>query len=704
MPVTLELVMIVKNAENVIRKTIETVLPIINYYTIIDTGSTDSTLEILHNILDNSGITGTIYTESFVDFSTTRNRAFELAGTRADYHLMLDDSFIVVNPTKLLNYIKLGCDMYFIGVNTSNLIYKSNRILKSNKQYRYKFKIHELIEPSNKDNVYNIDKNECFIHDDKNVLSILRTRARMNTDIKWLEEELKETNGVYPRTFYYLGMLYDSMDDRERSYSYLTKCISLGKTDQYTFLACMGLANVMLRRRDDWNCIFNVYRKAVAIDPECPTPYYEIGNYLYRNGSIDEAHVYLTKAYNCTPTIEQYVDIEMVKFKIPYLLTEIYLKKGKPKKAKQLLNQHLTDRIEGRKILDYLSLADGDISVKRSHRKIIVINTADVVEWDPAEIYKKASGSEYMAYNLAVQFTNKNWGVYVFGLFSKNEQIIDGITYYSIEQYEQFIKTRYIDVLVVLRDPKFIYYYPNIPQVYLWLHDTSMVSDSFQVHPEYFKGIICLTEWHKKFIQDCYYIPDNLIHVIGNSIDPSRFEISVPKIPNRFIYTSSYDRGLDILLDMWPIVKQRYSDAELVVFTSLPKESVMYNMKLEGVVFKQRVDQKQLAVEIKKSDVWFYPTTFSETYCITALEMQAGRVLCVCPQLAALKETVGNRGVSTNGNMFYEKDRMELLDKMFKVMETPKLKNYLLTAAEKWSKTQSLIQFGNAFESLVAKH
>ena len=62
--------------------------------------------------------------------------------------------------------------------------------------------------------------------------------------------------------------------------------------------------------------------------------------------------------------------------------------------------------------------------------------------------------------------------------------------------------------------------------------------------------------------------------------------------------------------------------------------------KAEGVVMHGRVNQHELAEAMLGAGVWFYPTWFSETSCITAMEAQAAGLWCVCPPIAALEETV----------------------------------------------------------------
>ena len=45
-----------------------------------------------------------------------------------------------------------------------------------------------------------------------------------------------------------------------------------------------------------------------------------------------------------------------------------------------------------------------------------------------------------------------------------------------------------------------------------------------------------------------------------------------------------------------------------------------------------------------RAGVWAYPTWFSETSCITAMEAQAAGLMIVSSAIAALPETVGRRG------------------------------------------------------------
>lgn len=72
----LSLVGIFKNEAHCIRKTLDSVKFIIDRWTLLDTGSTDGTQEIIQKTMWN--VRGELYNELFVDFATSRNRVLEL--------------------------------------------------------------------------------------------------------------------------------------------------------------------------------------------------------------------------------------------------------------------------------------------------------------------------------------------------------------------------------------------------------------------------------------------------------------------------------------------------------------------------------------------------------------------------------------------------------------------------------------------------
>lgn len=151
---------------------------------------------------------------------------------------------------------------------------------------------------------------------------------------------------------------------------------------------------------------------------------------------------------------------------------------------------------------------------------------------------------------------------------------------------------------------------------------------------------------------------------------------------HKLIFASSPDRGLDILLDMWPEIKAKFPDATLdvaygwkvfdMVAANNPermewKNKIMEQMKQEGITDHGRIGKAELKKVRQQCGIWTYPTYFTEINCITALEMQREGVVPVTMAFAALKETVGS-GILVDGDISEPTVKKEYLEKLLELM------------------------------------
>lgn len=171
----------------------------------------------------------------------------------------------------------------------------------------------------------------------------------------------------------------------------------------------------------------------------------------------------------------------------------------------------------------------------------------------------------------------------------------------------------------------------------------------------------------------------------------------------RIIYTSSYDRGLLHLLEMWPDVIREVPDAELHIFygwqlfeqfykdnpASMKWKEKMDNlMNQKGITDHGRVAQPELKKEIEKSAIWAYPTHFGEINCISAIKAQAYGCEPVVVAYAALQETV-QFGRKVDGDIYdpetKEKFKKELVEALKNPMEETKRKEMIEWANKKYA-------------------
>jgi hypothetical protein len=150
---------------------------------------------------------------------------------------------------------------------------------------------------------------------------------------------------------------------------------------------------------------------------------------------------------------------------------------------------------------------------------------------------------------------------------------------------------------------------------------------------------------------------------------------------NKFIYSSFPNRGLLQLLQMWPTIIENVPTSTLHIYSDVNNKwsndvepqkmqqirELLSNMtdSKYGIHYHGWVSKKELAEAWLTSDIWFYPCTFAETFCLTALEAASSKTFVVTNDLAALQNTVGNRGLIIKGDPTTIEWQEEALNQLF---------------------------------------
>jgi len=281
-----------------------------------------------------------------------------------------------------------------------------------------------------------------------------------------------------------------------------------------------------------------------------------------------------------------------------------------------------------------------------------------VEPWTP-ETFEKGGmgGSETMAWELARRLRKLGHRVRLYGHCTpEQEGLYEGVEWLDAARY----RSVRCDVLITSRRPEAVDDEGlKASARILWVHDVHCGDALTPRRAARLDRILCLSNWHKGFFEQCYpWLPAEKVHVTRNGIDLSRFDGTEERHPHRAVYSSSPDRGLLAALLAWPTVRARVPDAELHVFYGFKNwltvaEAVGDHAQIQharhiaklleatpGVVFRDRIGQKELAREFMRAGVLAYPTWFSETSCVTAMEAQAAGLHVVTSDIAALSETV----------------------------------------------------------------
>jgi len=148
---------------------------------------------------------------------------------------------------------------------------------------------------------------------------------------------------------------------------------------------------------------------------------------------------------------------------------------------------------------------------------------------------------------------------------------------------------------------------------------------------------------------------------------------------------------------MWPKILERYPSATLHLHTDIhgewsnkmrPEEmkKIMSCLEnTEGIVYHGWSDKKKLSLSWRSADIWFYPCTYMETFCHTALEAALTKTLVVTSNLAALKDTVGDRGILIDGDFYQEETQKIGLEKLFNIIDNKDEKERLIQRNYDWA-------------------
>lgn len=294
-------------------------------------------------------------------------------------------------------------------------------------------------------------------------------------------------------------------------------------------------------------------------------------------------------------------------------------------------------------------------------------------KWHPTDIETKGlGGSETAAVRLSVALSER-YNVTVYGEcdFCAFRQV-------TFKPHHTFDPLEERDVVISSRMPWLVDRPVEAATRLLWMHDTDYGDGLNAVRAEKFDGIMVLSEWHKHNVLEKYpFISENQLHITGNAIEPEYFDYEELERSNVCLYSSSPDRGLDLLLALWPEVRKQVPDAELhycyssvydKVAATNPiiakhRDRIVELSKQPGITNLGSLTQPQVAKKMGAIKAWLAPSfstpaeqKFYETYCIGAQEAAAAGACLIVSEWGALPERLADAvnsvaiPASTNGS------------------------------------------------------
>ena len=137
------LTMIVRDEADIVGEVLDATAPYIDYWVVVDTGSTDGTQDVIGRHMARLGIPGEVHERPWRDFGHNRSEALTLAQGKADYIWMMDadDTVIGVPP-----FGGLTADCYNMRIRVGSERFWRRQLFRDGVPWYYQGVLHEYTQ------------------------------------------------------------------------------------------------------------------------------------------------------------------------------------------------------------------------------------------------------------------------------------------------------------------------------------------------------------------------------------------------------------------------------------------------------------------------------------------------------------------------------------------------------------------------------
>lgn len=231
----------VKNEQDRIVRTVSTCVKVIEHLVVLDTGSTDNTINNIKNYCNKINLPLKLVESPFENFSKSRNVLMRACDGVCEFMLLLDANDEIKNPNSILGFLKnmedkkefvmFTCKYHWINMSQrkgNDANYDKPGIIRTGVGLEYKYPTHEyLVIPKGKSEHPGLLQTDYEIFQDR--LKDKSSKPRFKHDVEILRKFIAE-EGEQLRAYRFLCQSHSALEDWENLYNDSAKFVVFVET------------------------------------------------------------------------------------------------------------------------------------------------------------------------------------------------------------------------------------------------------------------------------------------------------------------------------------------------------------------------------------------------------------------------------------------------------------------------------------------